>query len=92
MDAGVEEIHGPFTLPSTLSANPNPFTGSTAVRFSSPLPSQSSISLYDAAGKLVRTLTAPGSGCAILNGDGLKPGVYLLRAGTQSARLVKVAR
>ena len=75
----------------TLSANPNPFTGSTAIRFSSPLSSHSSASLYDAAGNLVRTFAA-GSGCAILNGDGLKPGVYLLRAGTESARLVKVAR
>lgn len=76
----------------TLSASPNPFTASTSVRLSSLLPTPSSLRLYDAVGNLVRTLTAPGSGCAILNGDGLKPGVYLVRAGAQSARLVKVAR
>ena len=45
--------------------------------------------LYDAAGNLVRTLTAEGS--RTLSGVGLRPGVYLLRAGEQSTRLVKVA-
>jgi len=48
--------------------------------------------VYDAAGSLVRTLTAPGTGHATLDGAGLKPGIYLLKAGDQSTRLVKVAR
>jgi hypothetical protein len=89
---GVEEGRGLLTLPRTLSASPNPFTSSTTIRNSSLIPLHSSLCLYDAAGNLVRTLTAPGSGYAVLNGDGLKPGVYLMRTGTQSARLVKVTR
>ena len=91
MTSGIEEGRSVITPNPTLSANPNPFTSSTTVRNSSLLPPHSSLFLYDAAGNLVRTFTA-GSGCAILNGDGLRPGVYLLRAGTESARLVKVAR
>jgi hypothetical protein len=92
LTSGIEEAHSLLTSPRALAASPNPFTAATSIRLSSLLPSPSSLRLYDAAGNLVRTLTAPGSGCAILNGDGLKPGVYLLRAGTQSARLIKVAR
>ena len=92
LTSGVEEGHSPLTLPRSLSANPNPFTSSTTIRNSSLLPLDSSVCLYDAMGNLVRTLAAPGSGRVTLNGDGLKPGVYLVRAGAQSARLVKVAR
>jgi hypothetical protein len=88
VDAGVEEVRGPFTLPSALSANPNPFAGSTTISCAVPLESRSELRLYDAAGNLVRTLSASGS--RILSGSGLKPGVYVLRAGEQSTRLVKV--
>jgi len=72
-----------------LSASPNPFLTSTTIRYSSHLPSSSSPRLYDAAGNLIRVLPAGDS--RVLSGSGLKPGVYMLRAGDQSVRLVKAA-
>jgi hypothetical protein len=74
---------------ATFTASPNPFTAATTIRSSSPLPAGAPLRLYDAAGNLVRTLSAQGS--HVLSGSGLKPGVYVLRAGDQSTRLVKAA-
>jgi hypothetical protein len=76
-------------VPVTFTASPNPFTAATTIHCSSPLAAGVSLHLYDAAGSLVRTLPAQGS--HVLSGSGLKPGVYLLRAGNQSTRLVKAA-
>jgi hypothetical protein len=70
--------------------NPNPFTGATTIRSASSLGAGTEFRLYDSAGNLVRTLPAGGS--RILSGSGLRPGVYVLRAGEQSTRLVKAAR
>ena len=76
-------------MPSSFAASPNPFTTATTIRCSSPLAAGASLRLYDAAGNLVRTLSAQGA--HVLSGFGLKPGVYVLRAGNQSTRLVKTA-
>jgi hypothetical protein len=76
-------------VPPALVASPNPFTGSTTIRCASPLGEQAEFRLYDTAGKLVRTLPAGSS--RILTGSGFKPGVYVLRAGEQTTRLVKAA-
>ena len=73
----------------TLTASPNPFTASTTIHSSKSLAADASLRLYDAAGNLVRSLSAQGA--HVLNGSGLKPGVYVLRAGNQSTRLVKAA-
>lgn len=70
--------------------NPNPFTGSTTIRSVASLGAQAGFRLYDTAGNLVRML--PTGGSRIVDGSGLKPGVYILRAGQQSTRLVKAAR
>ena len=87
--AGIEESQSLSVRTSGLVASPNPFNASTTVRCASPLGSPAGFRLYDAAGNLVRTY-APG-GSAVLSGSGLKPGVYVLRAGNQSTRLVKAA-
>jgi hypothetical protein len=87
--AGIEESRSQLSMPSELAANPNPFTGSTTIRYASLLGAQNEFRLYDAAGNLVRTLSAAGS--HVLNGSGLKPGVYVLRAGKQTTRVVKAA-
>lgn len=87
--AGIEADRPVTVKNSGFAAFPNPFTGSTEVRFSSPLSSRSPISLYDAAGSLVRTLPAGNS--RTLDGSRLKAGVYILRAGNQHLRLVKAA-
>ena len=88
--SGVEDGRPVTTGEPGPAALPNPFTGSTAVRFSSPLSSHSPLSLYDAVGILV--LTLPAGGSWTLDGSGLKPGVYVLRAGNQSLRLMRAAR
>ena len=86
----VEEGRNPLTLTPALVASPNPFTAATTIRCASPLGAQNEFRLFDTAGNLVRTLPAGGS--RVLAGSGLKPGVYVLRAGAQATRLVKVAR
>jgi hypothetical protein len=86
---GIEEDHSPLSVPESFTASPNPFTAATTIRSSSPLAAGASLRLYDAVGNLVRSLPAQGSN--VLSGSGLKPGVYVLRAGNQSTRLVKAA-
>jgi len=88
--AGIEADRPVTVNNSGLAAFPNPFTGSAVIRFSSPLPSHSSLRLYDAAGSLVRTLPAGSS--QTLDGSKLKAGAYMLRAGNQHLRLVKATR
>jgi len=64
----------------TLSVVPNPASGSVTVSS----PAQIAVDVYDAAGRLVRRL-ALNSGRATISR--LAPGVYVLRAGTASAKL-----
>jgi len=85
----MEEVRS-LTVPQSIVANPNPFTAATTIRCSAPPAAQTPARLYDAAGSLVRTLPAGGS--RVLSGAGLRPGIYVLRAEGQSARLVKVGR
>ncbi len=85
---GVEEGRG---LPRSFAlegAQPNPFTGRTAVRFALPRAARVRLGVYDAAGKLVRTLEAgeraPGWYTGEWNGtdaagNRVSAGVYLLR-------------
>jgi hypothetical protein len=76
-------------VPASLTASPNPFTAATTIHCAAPLGAQAEFRLYDAAGNLARTLPAGES--RMLSGSGLKPGVYVLRAGEQSTRLVRAA-
>ena len=74
-----------------LALSPNPCRGLATVRVSSSLLSpHSSLSLYDASGRLVRTLSVPGSSFE-LRTSALNPGAYFvrLRSGkeTHTARL-----
>ena len=87
--SGINEGRSQVTVRPVLGASPNPFSNATTVHCSSVLPAGSSYRLYDAAGNLVRTLSAGAT--RTIDGAGLAPGVYLLRAGDQSTRLVKVA-
>jgi hypothetical protein len=85
---GIEEGRSLPTRTSGLVASPNPFNASTTVRCASPLGLAAGFRLYDAAGNLVRTFAPGASG--VLSGAGLRPGVYLLRSGGLTTRLVKV--
>jgi hypothetical protein len=82
---GVTNAATPETEPVLIAA-PNPFVGTTILRGSG-----AEIRIYDLGGRLVRTL---GDGGAARVWDGrdargqrLAPGVYLLLAGTEQAKL-----
>jgi hypothetical protein len=89
---GVEEgrnLPRSFTLEG---AQPNPFTGRTAVRFALPRSARVKLSVYDAAGKLVRTLDAGERAAGWYSGEWngsdnagnrVSAGVYLLRFETE---------
>ncbi len=57
---GVAEQRAPGTLRPALSAFPNPFQSATTIRSSSHLAPNSSIVIFDACGRLVRTLAQSG--------------------------------
>jgi hypothetical protein len=89
---GEEEDPPPTPLPPyplELTANPNPFTGSTRLELSNPARAEVSIRIYDVAGRCVRRLasrTLP-EGVHPFSWDGfddsgrrVSAGVYLVRA------------
>ncbi|MEO0067772.1 MAG: T9SS type A sorting domain-containing protein [candidate division WOR-3 bacterium] len=80
-----------FPSHASLRAFPNPTTG--AVRFSASIPSDAQITIYDASGRLIRTLEGKGSWLwdgRDLNGNQVAPGVYFCRLGstTTESKLV----
>ena len=77
--------------PSSFTVSPNPCRGLTTVSFSSSLLSpHSSLSVYDASGRLVRALAVRTSSLALRTSD-LPPGAYFVRLNsgreTHTARL-----
>ncbi|MFN8547198.1 MAG: M43 family zinc metalloprotease [Candidatus Eisenbacteria bacterium] len=87
------------TPPMFVGASPNPFRGSTDIRFSLPLDGRATLNVYNAGGQLVRSLvdqdlTAGTHTVAMTAGD-LPSGVYFanLRVGGQSiTRTVVLSR
>lgn len=85
---GVEEGRALPRAFALEGAQPNPFTGRTAVRFALPRSAHVKLSVYDAAGKLVRTLDAGERAAGWYSGEwngtdaagkNVSAGVYLLR-------------
>jgi hypothetical protein len=85
---GVAEQDGPLGVFSLENALPNPFTGSTVVRFGVARPGPTNVSIYSAAGTLVRTLCNSGLAPAHYSlvwdgrderGRAVGAGVYLMR-------------
>lgn len=78
-----------------LSQNaPNPFRGSTAIRFALPTAGRVSAQVLDVNGRLVRTLAdgqtfAVGEHTLVLRGEGLKPGLYWYRVSYNGTALTK---
>jgi hypothetical protein len=66
-----------------LRVAPNPARGRVSVQLAGPGPVQ----VYDPAGRLVRAVESSG-GAASVSLQGLRPGVYVVRCGRRSARLV----
>ncbi len=81
---------GSWTIPPQLAAEPSPFLDELTLRFEGLAPSteQAEVTIFDAAGRGVRTLTASGSGTVLrLQWDGrdrhgrlVAPGLYLMKA------------
>ena len=67
---------------------PNPFNPVTTFRFAVPKAAHVTVTLYDVAGRVVRTLVdddyAPGYHTVTLSADGLGSGVYFCRMASES--------
>ena len=88
-----EGTHVP--LQRSLSVSPNPARGAFSVRYDVPKQSRVSVGVYDADGRLVRSLregnVAPGRYEAKLPSGALPAGIYFLRLDTPGFRDVKKA-
>lgn len=97
---GIEELPG-STL-SRLSASPNPFARRTAIRFQLDAPAAAAVHVYDAAGRLLRTLARGRleAGAHSLDWDGtdadgndIGPGLYFAElVSGETSRLLKLIR
>jgi hypothetical protein len=91
---GVESPQ-PVTRPSelALSVSPNPTRGNASIAFSLPARGDVSLKLYDAQGRLVRTLVSgtreAGAHSVSLNGGSLSSGVYFYRLQSGSSTATK---
>ena len=80
-------VEATVDLPSTFvlePAYPNPFNPSTTIRFGTAVETELTVELYDASGKLVRTLYegVPEAGALnsiAIDGSGLTSGTYLVK-------------
>lgn len=82
LPVGIQEAT-PKTKPIIVTAQPNPFCHSTAIKFANPTKSNVSVRIYNSAGSLVRTLTLNKNGIASWDGRDAKyqkvqAGIYLL--------------
>jgi hypothetical protein len=95
-------VDGDPVMPSALRlfpARPNPFTHGTLIRFDLPKATEVGLYVYDASGRLVRTIeggTRKSAGYHRAFWDGynevgkrVAPGVYFCELSTQSAKMVQ---
>jgi hypothetical protein len=92
---GVAEGTRNVPLPWSLSVSPNPARGAFSVCYGVPRQSRVSVGVYDAGGRLVRSLcdgdVAPGRYEVRLPFGVLPAGIYFLRLDTPGFRVVKKA-
>jgi hypothetical protein len=92
---GVVEGTRNVPLQWSLSVSPNPARGAFSVRYDVPRQSRVSVGVYDAGGRLVRSLSegevVPGRYEAKLPSGALPAGIYFLRLDTPGFRSVKKA-
>ena len=93
--SGVAEETRKVPLRWSLSVSPNPARGAFSVRYDVPNQSHISVGVYDADGRLVRSLSEgevpPGRYEARLPSGILPAGIYFLRLDTPGFRSVKKA-
>src|SRR5262249_28000698 len=79
-DAGQAGIPTTFAL---TAIRPNPFSGSTEVRYALPTPARVQVTLYSITGQRMREIVnedqSTGYQSARVDGRGLVPGIYLVR-------------
>ena len=90
IDSDVEDSAEQEPLCFRLHRNyPNPFNGETAIRFSVPVPSEVTFTLYDILGKKIRTFGrktwTPGEHQVIFRDESLSSGVYFYRMEARDA-------
>jgi len=105
--SGIEPGDSYSGAPRLLGPGPNPFQVATTIRFQLPRPMRVELSLYDVAGRRLRTLTSDGeapAGVGALSWDGrtdagalAQPGVYFCRmraGGAEAGRnlVIRVVR
>ncbi len=92
--AGVAERPAPLPAGHDLKVWPNPVRGGRAtLRYAMPPHERAEARVYDATGRVTRTLGLPvHSGTALLDVTGLPPGVYIVQVGNgPSARSCRLA-
>jgi hypothetical protein len=89
--SGIEEGFTPQASSRRLTISPNPCDRSTSVYLATPLPTHSSLSVFDASGRLVHSQPARTSSF-VLSTSSFAAGVYVARSvsgmGSASARFV----
>ena len=96
----VEEDHTPLPTDLVLDQNyPNPFSGSSSIRFTVPQQSRAILTLHDLLGRTVATIAcgefAPGTHSARIDAVALSAGCYLCRLtcdGQMCTRMITVMR
>lgn len=77
-----------------MTAQPNPFTGETEVRFSIPMRDHVTVTVYDVSGRRIERLIdgelfEQGRYAVAFSGDGLPPGPYVIELRTSRERVVE---
>ena len=79
----------PGTAAPALACYPNPARTAATLRLPAPAPEPRTATLADALGREVRRLPVPARATsAILNLAGLAPGLYVVRCGAATGRLM----
>jgi hypothetical protein len=91
---GTEEARPPHSAGrAPLVIHPNPATAVIRVRSSSPGQEATAIRVFDGAGKLVKEAAVPASqnrasGEKVVSLEGVEPGIYFVRLGTETGKLL----
>jgi hypothetical protein len=91
--SGVDETQGPGL--NAFTAFPNPFRAGTTVRFAPTSSASGGLSVFDASGKLVRTLPLARATSVAWDGKDNQgqetgPGVYFCRYGSRSLAVTRL--
>jgi plastocyanin len=92
---GVSEAPGTGKNSAGIASLPNPFTATTTIRFAPAGSASGGVTVFDASGRLVRTLAAAHATSVIWDGKDSRgqetgPGVYFCRYGSAALAVTKL--